>query len=217
MVMEGDEITKKSGKKYWFGQTREDAMSAYRAVVSHGYALKCNYAVTISPYKEDGLLVVESKKRNVSILSKYQGSRDAIEGLSSIPIWLLATEVDCPILNGEVESAKVGHSQIHRLTGDTNPEIPITFLETGNADILHCLETMQRAAFNFDGTQNPPAEYAVWLTIEMFDRHDVDTTIWGKTFLAALQTVGNVSLSSSDHTPLTTTATFVQLNPYRRG
>jgi hypothetical protein len=202
-------------KKYWFGETREDAMSEYRAVVSHGFTLKCNYAVSLTPYKDNGILVNNFKKIPEG-KSKPQPSIINLNGLGSadIPIWLLATDVDMNMLTADIESIKVGNSQLNRLAGATNSDVQITFLETSHVDVLSGLQIIQSSQFNDNGTQNLPAEYAMWLKVDMFDRYDRTKIAWSRQLLVCLQTIANLGLTSSEHTPLTIQATFMQLNPY---
>lgn len=146
-----DELTSQAQiSKRYFGHTAEDFKQLYVELHGLGQILNANYFVKFEAYNENGT-------QNLPIL------QDSLTGY-------LATEANLPLIQAEFEQVRIGTFQASHLTGITEPDLQINFLETGDGRFSNSLIDWGELMVNEDGTVNPPASYAVRITVGLFSK-----------------------------------------------
>lgn len=136
--------------KRHFGHAADEFQKMYADLHDMGQILNCNYFVKMQPYRNNAT-------KNLAIVAEKNAS-------------YLVTETNLPIVQAEFEQVKAGPFQISHLTGITEPDLQLTFLETAKGWISNSMLNWRNLMVNPDGTVNPPASYAVRLTIGLFSK-----------------------------------------------
>lgn len=136
--------------KRWFGFTASEFQQKYQELYTQGQILNSNFFVEFEPYEENATA-------NMPMLS---------DGLSGF----LVSETSLSLLQAEFEQVKVGVFQVNQLTGISEPEVQMTFIETADARFMNSVQYWRELMVNDDGTLNPPASYAVWVTVGVFSK-----------------------------------------------
>ncbi|MDR6630380.1 hypothetical protein J2X86_002435 [Acinetobacter lwoffii] len=142
--------TKQMRLKRHFGHAADEFQQLYVELHDLGQILNCNYFVKFQAYRNNatkGLPIVSQAN------CRY-----------------LVTETNLPIIQAEFEQVKAGPFQISHLTGMTEPDLQLTFLETAQAWICNSMLAWGQLMVNEDGTVNPPASYAVRMTVGLFSK-----------------------------------------------
>lgn len=142
--------TQASQNKRWFGHTAEEFKQLQQDLYGLGSVLAANYYVKFESYKNDNL-------SGLPILA------DDLTGY-------LATETNLPLMQANFEQVQVVTMQVNHLTGISEPELQLTFLETADGRISNSMLDWRDLMINPDGTINPPASYAGRITIGLFSK-----------------------------------------------
>lgn len=142
--------TQASQNKRWFGHTAEEFKQLQQDLYGLGSILAANYYVKFESYKNDNL-------SGLPILA------DDLTGY-------LATETNLPLMQANFEQVQVVTMQVNHLTGISEPELQLTFLETADGRISNSMLDWRDLMINPDGTINPPASYAGRITIGLFSK-----------------------------------------------
>lgn len=134
----------------WAGLAKEQISAHYKDLAALGVQRKQHYVVKFTPYKNN--------------LTRYLPIMD-----SELIGWL-ATDVSVPLLQLETESKKVGNHTINYVTGRSASEFTIGMIETKNLHVIRSLDGLENIVCRRDGTQYPPAAYAMWVDIILYDR-----------------------------------------------
>ncbi len=160
-----DEISLQQRPQVWHGHTVQDAKELYASLYDLRQILSSNYFVNFEAYENNATL-------NAPIFD------DDLTGY-------LATETNLPILDAEFEAVQIGAFQENHLVGFNNTDIQMTFLETGGYRILNSMLHIKDLMVNSDGTINPPASYAMWLSVGVFSREYGLSNTFDRRFLVA--------------------------------
>lgn len=152
--------------KRYFGFGVEEFKPLYSELYELGQILNCNYFVKFEAYNNNAtknLAIVQEKS------TRY-----------------LVTETNLPLLQAEFEQVKVGPFQMSHLTGMTEPDLQLNFLETADGRICNSMLDWRELMVNEDGTLNPPASYAMRLTVGLFSKdYGLDVKPVERTWLVA--------------------------------
>lgn len=143
-------VTQAQIDKRYFGHTAEDFKQLHQDLYSLDQILSANYFVKFEAYNENST-------QNLPIF------QDDLTGY-------LATETNLPLIQAEFEQVKIGTFQASHLTGVTEPDLQLNFIETGEGRFANSLLDWRELMVNEDGTVNPPASYAVRITIGLFSK-----------------------------------------------
>lgn len=136
--------------KRYFGHTAEEFKQLYEDLYGLGQILSANYFVKFEAYRNNST-------QNLPFMQ---------DGLTPY----LVTETNLPILQAEFETIKVATMQINHLTGISEPDLQMTILETADGRIINSLLDWRDLMVNDDGTVNPPASYAMRVTVGLFSK-----------------------------------------------
>lgn len=125
----------------------------WQTLRSRGTTLKCNYRVSLKPLGDSNVKLLPIFKR---------------EEVGDPILGFLATDVEIPVLAAAFEQKRFGIFNFSRLSDCNYPTFTITFLETENQAFLRSLEIYRGLVFNSDGTANPPANYAIVLSVKLY-------------------------------------------------
>lgn len=181
-------------QNFWSGMTRQQAKLKYRELHALGTLSKAHYLIRFRAYENN-------------FTAGYRLVTNGNLG------WL-AIECDIPILEADVESVKIGHTTVNRLTGKQSKEFNIQFLETSQGDIWLSCQSLEGLIFHPNGTMRPPAQYAMWLDYVIYDRKKgfKVAPIIGS-ILVALKSA-SIAVAAADGSPLIVQTAFTQLMPY---
>ena len=189
--------------KLFGGMDAYDAKQHLQSLINFGRLHKCHYLISMTAYQANSPLLDTEMQ---SLLGQTLDDQKAI--------WHLATQVDLPVFQTDTDSVKAGSFQVSRITGQQQPEIRITFLETESADILNAMKSAQKTKFLGNGLQRPPAQTAIKLRIVLFARMGNDYQPYADDFLVEVQGVDVLSLAGNDGSPLEVGVTFGQLDGF---
>ena len=189
--------------KLYGGKDAYDAKSHLQKLIKFGRLHKCHYLVSMMPYLANSPLLDTDMQ---SLLGQTLSDEKAI--------WHLATQVELPIFQSDADSVKAGSFQMSRITGQQQPEIRITFLETESADILNAMQAAKKTKFLGNGLQRPPAQTAIKLRVVLFARTGHDYQPYADEFLVEVQGADVLSLAGSDGAPIEVGVTFMQVDPF---
>lgn len=144
-----DKKTQRRNKRY-FGHSAEEFRQLYESLYGLGQILSSNYFVKFEAYRGN-------KTRLLPLL------QDTLTPY-------LCTETNLPVIQAEFEMIKVGTMQINSLTGISEPDLQLTMLETADGRIINSLLKLRDLMVNPDGTVNPPASYAMRVTVGLFSK-----------------------------------------------
>ncbi len=148
-VMDTITVTAKQNKR-WFGHSADEFKQLHADLYNLGQILTANYFVTFEVYNDNA----------ASVLPIFD------DGLSGY----LATETNIPLIQAEFEQVKIGPFQANHLTGISEPDLQLNFLETADGRFANSALIWRDLMVNRDGTVNPPASYAVLITVGMFSK-----------------------------------------------
>lgn len=181
--------------RQWAGFSNAEAMLRYKELYSLGHYLKAHYWVKFAPCND-----------NLVGLPLFA---DDLAGF-------LVTETSLPLLDAEFEENKVGAYYSNVLSGMREPDIQMTILETNDNRIINSLMSIRQAMVNPDGTINPPADYAMEVTIGLFSKKlGFQSTAADRTFLVAPTQASLDGLSSKGFEILDLPVSFKVLKPYQ--
>lgn len=180
---------------YWSGTTAADLKAQYMRLRELGTLSAAHYIVRLRPYNQSGAL------SQFSLFIKLGG---AVE-------WLAAS-VPISIVDAQVDSVQIGHFQQNFITANNENEVPITFIETANGDILKFADGLKGLMFSRDGTQGLPADYLMYLSVSVFDRANRGNLVFTKESLVALQS-SSIELAGNSNEVLIVPLTFVKMFP----
>lgn len=189
--------------KLFGGMDAYDGQRHLQKLINFGRLHKCHYLVSMMPYLPKSPLLDTDMS---DLLGTSLDDQKAI--------WHLATQVDLPVFQTDTDSIKAGSFQVSRITGQQQPEIRITFLETESADILNAMKSAQKTKFLDNGLQRPPAQTAIRLRIVLFARTGNGYQPYADDFLVEVQGVDVLSLSGNDGSPIEVGVTFGRLDPF---
>lgn len=183
-------------KRHWAGFTQAEASLKYSELYALGHFLKSNYYVKFAPYNDN---------------------------LNSLPLFFdelstyLVTQTNIPIIDAEFEDNKVGAYYTAALSGMRVPDIQLIILETNDARILNSLMMIRDAIANPDGTFNPPASYALEITMGLFSKdYGYEMTSVEQNFLVAPTQASLDALNARGFSEiLDIPITFKVLKPYQ--
>ena len=147
--LETIKITAGKNKRY-FGPSAEEFKQLAEDLYSLGQILSANYFVKFEAYRNNGTRLLPILHDS---LTPY-----------------LCTETNLPVIQAEFETVKVGTMQINSLAGMSEPDLQLTMLETADGRIINSLLDWRDLMVNPDGTVNPPASYAMYVTIGLFSK-----------------------------------------------
>lgn len=163
--MEALKSEARANKRY-FGHRADDFKQLYQNLFELGQILNANYFVLFEAYNENGT-------QNLPIL------QDSLTGY-------LATETNLPLIQAEFEAVKIGPFQLNQLTGIAEPDLQLTLLETADGRICNSVLDWRDLMVNEDGTVNPPASYAMRVTVGLFSKdYGLDIKPVQRTFIVA--------------------------------
>ena len=142
---------KASEKRLWAGHTASEAAQLYSELYALGSFVKANYYVIFEAYRDndtDGLPLL------------------SIDGLSGY----LVTETNLPILEAEFDETKVAGFYINSLSAMRTPDLQMTLIETEDSRVYDSLIEWAGLMINQNGTLNPPASYAMKITVGLFSK-----------------------------------------------
>lgn len=197
------DIIASSMPKLFGGMDAYDAKQHLQSLINFGRLHKCHYLISMTAYQANSPLLDTEMQ---SLLGQTLDDQKAI--------WHLATQVDLPVFQTDTDSVKAGSFQMSRITGQQQPEIRITFLETESADILNAMKSAKKTKFLGNGLQRPPAQTAIKLRIVLFARMGNDYQPYADDFLVEVQGVDVLSLAGNDGSPLEVGVTFGQLDGF---
>ena len=158
--------TQAMSNKRWFGHGVAEFKQLYSDLYDLGQILSANFYVEFEPYNNN----------DTAHLPLFA------DGLSGF----LVSESNLPILQAEFEPVKIATMQHNQITGITEPELQLNFIETKDGRIMNSIIDWRDLIINPDGTVNPSASFAMWVTIGVFSKdHGLDYKPFSRRFLVA--------------------------------
>ncbi|WP_111857833.1 hypothetical protein [Acinetobacter sp. CFCC 10889] len=189
------QTTEQVQMQQWAGFSNAEAMLRYKELYSLGHYLKAHYWVKFAPCND-----------NLIGLPLFT---DDLAGF-------LVTETSLPLIDAEFEENKVGAYYSNVFTGIREPDIQMTILETNDNRIINSLMVIRQAMVNDDGTINPPADYAMEITIGLFSKKfGFQSTAAERNFIVAPTQASLDGLTSKSFEILDVPISFKVLKPYQ--
>lgn len=137
-------------KRFWGGLSAAEANQVLIELYNIGDIVKAHYVVNFAPYKGN-----ETKSLPLfeDTLTTY-----------------LVTETNLPVISATYNEVQVGGFFYRSMQSIIEPDLQMTLLETKDARILNSMRLWRELADNGDGTFNPPASYALEVSIGLFTR-----------------------------------------------
>lgn len=158
--------TQAMSNKRWFGHGVAEFKQLYSDLYDLGQILSANFYVEFEPYNNN----------DTAHLPLFA------DGLSGF----LVSESNLPILQAEFEPVKIATMQHNQITAITEPELQLNFIETKDGRIMNSIIDWRDLMINPDGTVNPSASFAMWVTIGVFSKdHGLDYKPFSRRFLVA--------------------------------
>ncbi|MCG2572075.1 hypothetical protein LVY74_00685 [Acinetobacter sp. ME22] len=185
---------------YWAGMEVQKARSIYEELYQLGTLSSAQFGIELEPLFSD-----HSLGDDVPLLKMN----------SSDPYYIpyLAQNVDASIIDAETDSIKVGTFQLNQITGNTSTEVQVTFLETKDARILNSAIQIKDAMFSDDGTQSPPSDYLLKMTVYSFQRDHRNIRPFEQSYVVALQSASVPFEASNQNGVLIVPLTFIKMFP----
>jgi hypothetical protein len=182
-------------KKLWAGHSAAEAQQLYRELYDLGDIVSAHYFVEMNPYNDN----------DTKDLRFFD---DQLTGY-------LATETNLSVIEADYEQVKVGAFYFNTLSGVQDPDIQLTLLETKDARILTSFMQWREMMVNNDGTLNPPASYAMEITVGLFSRElGLEDKPFDRTFLVAPTLASLDNLASNNFESLRVPVTLKVLRPF---
>lgn len=179
---------------HWAGLSKAEMVSNYHGLNALGVQQKEYYIIRFSPYRNNGVKDIPLVK----------------ESLSG---WL-ATSVSWPILQVDTEVKKAGNYSYSHVTGRQFPEITINMIETKSNTVLHSMVMLRNLMFNKDGTFSPPAKYAMWIEMFLYNREKGVANRTSRASALCYPTVASIDVDAADHGALILPITFARTRPF---
>ena len=158
--------TQAMSNKRWFGHGVAEFKQLYSDLYDLGQILSANFYVEFEPYDNNSTAHLPLFADNLS--------------------GFLVSESNLPILQAEFEPVKIATMQHNQITAITEPEIQLNFIETKDGRIMNSIIDWRDLMINPDGTVNPSASFAMWVTIGVFSKdHGLDYKPFSRRFLVA--------------------------------
>lgn len=158
--------TQAMSNKRWFGYGVAEFKQLYSDLYDLGQILSANFYVEFEPYDNNSTAHLPLFADNLS--------------------GFLVSESNLPILQAEFEPVKIATMQHNQITGITEPELQLNFIETKDGRIMNSIIDWRDLMINPDGTVNPSASFAMWVTIGVFSKdHGLDYKPFSRRFLVA--------------------------------
>lgn len=158
--------TQAMSNKRWFGYGVAEFKQLYSDLYDLGQILSANFYVEFEPYDNNSTAHLPLFADNLS--------------------GFLVSESNLPILQAEFEPVKIATMQHNQITGITEPELQLNFIETKDGRIMNSIIDWRDLMVNSDGTLNPSASFAMWVTIGVFSKdHGLDYKPFSRRFLVA--------------------------------
>ncbi len=158
--------TQAMSNKRWFGHGVAEFKQLYSDLYDLGQILSANFYVEFEPYDNNSTAHLPLFADNLS--------------------GFLVSESNLPILQAEFEPVKIATMQHNQITGITEPELQLNFIETKDGRIMNSIIDWRDLMINPDGTVNPSASFAMWVTIGVFSKdHGLDYKPFSRRFLVA--------------------------------
>lgn len=180
----------------WCGMSASELKGRYADIFQLGTLSKASYIIELEPYDQ------KSKLKSLPLFrtdTQYAQLR-----------WL-ATTCSIHVLQADTDSVKAGHYQHNYVTGNSEDEISINFIETSSGDIYQSASAIKKVMFHEDGSQGLPAEYAFWLTVSVHLRENRSIVPIQKRVLVCLSSA-SLDLDSQGGL-LELPLTFVKIHP----
>lgn len=187
--------TKAQSYKYWAGFNAAEAQQLYRELYDLGDIVTAHYFVLMKPYKNNATA-------NLPFFS------DSLTGY-------LVTETNLSVIEAEYEQVKVGAFYYNALSGFQEPDLQLTFVETKDTRILNSFLQWRELMVNDDGSLNPPASYAMEITVGLFSREfGMNYKPFEKTYLVSPTLNAIDNLVSNNYESLRVPAALKVLRPF---
>ena len=158
--------TQAMSNKRWFGYGVAEFKQLYSDLYDLGQILSANFYVEFEPYDNNSTAHLPLFADNLS--------------------GFLVSESNLPILQAEFEPVKIATMQHNQITGITEPELQLNFIETKDGRIMNSIIDWRDLMVNSDGTLNPSASFAMWVTIGVFSKdHGLDYKPFSRRSLVA--------------------------------
>lgn len=180
---------------HWAGMTRKEFTGVYKQLYKAGIQHKNFYLISMTPYKNNDTRLLE------------------LFDFKLFPF--LATEANFPILQLQTDSKQIGHFTSNHITGSQAQDISVTFIETKENHVLNSLKEYRKLVCHNDGTQGLPADYALWLSVWLYNRDEgFREPKFYERILCAPTQASLDGLSGEDGSALTIPVSFTPLRPF---
>ncbi len=187
--------TKAQSYRYWAGFNAAEAQQLYRELYDLGDIVTAHFFVLMKPHKDNATA-------NLAFFN------DSLTGY-------LVTETNLSIIEAEYEQVKVGAFYYNTLSGFQEPDLQLTFVETKDTRILNSFLQWRELMVNDDGSLNPPASYAMEITVGLFSRElGLNYKPFEKTYLVAPTLNAIDNLVSNNYESLRVPAALKVLRPF---
>lgn len=181
--------------KYWAGHNAADIQQLYRDLYNLGDLVKAHYFVEFKPHNNNDTRLFPLFEDNLS--------------------GFLVTETNLPIFQADYEQNKVGPLFFNTLNGIQIPDLQMSMIETKDARIMLSMQQWRELMVNDDGSLNPPASYAMEITIGMFSRQfGLEYKPYQNTYLVGPLLGGIDDLAARSYESSTIPLSFTNLRPY---
>lgn len=180
---------------YWAGMSADELATIAKKIYEHGSLLSAQYIVNLEPLHEDSKV---AKTLSMQFLPDE--------------FMFLAKSCNIPLIESQSEQINTAHFVLNHFNADASSggEVQITFLETRMGQVSDLINDIKSVMFVDDGTQNPPYEYLLRLTISVFSSHSRQYRPISKSMVVALQSA-NIELAADNFNPVEIPVTFSRM------
>lgn len=180
---------------YWAGMSADELATIAKKLYEHGSLLSAQYIVNLEPLHEDSKV---AKTLSMQFLPDE--------------FMFLAKSCNIPLIESQSEQINTAHFVLNHFNADASSggEVQITFLETRMGQVSDLINDIKSVMFVGDGTQNPPYEYLLRLTISVFSSHSRQYRPISKSMVVALQSA-NIELAADNFNPVEIPVTFSRM------
>ena len=162
---------------YWSGMTKSDLKNTLQGLYSLGTLSKAQYLITLAPLNAGAAI-----------------ASHPIFSFGYLPF--LATTAKLPIIEAQTDQVIAGHYMLNHFTSNSPVDIEINFLETRTAMISNFAHFAKSITFAKDGSQAVPYDYLLRLTVQLFQRNDINAIPFRQSYCVALQS-SEIDLAAS--------------------
>lgn len=180
---------------YWAGMSADELATIAKKLYEHGSLLSAQYIVNLEPLHEDSKVA--------QLLSMQTLPTEFV---------FLAKSCNIPLIESQSEQINTAHFVLNHFNADASSggEVQITFLETRMGQVSDLINDIKSVMFVEDGSQNPPYEYLLRLTISVFSSHSRQYRPISKSMVVALQSA-NIELAADNFNPVEIPVTFSRM------